>query len=76
MQAPSNAEIRQAIAIIDFGAEATEEEYVQAYRTLRDAGYIPMLPPKYAAGLATFTKAGVIQSNELPPHKTITEAKP
>lgn len=61
MTTPSNTEIAQAIAVIDFNAKATDDEYVAAYRTLRDAGYIPVLPPKYAIGLENFTKLGMIQ---------------
>lgn len=64
MTTPSNSEIARAIAVIDFDAKASDREYVAAYRTLRDAGYIGILPPKYAAGLANFAKLGMIQDNE------------
>lgn len=68
MITPSNTEI----AVIDFDANATDDEYVAAYRTLRDAGYMPLLPPKYAIGLANFTKLGMIQETNTSPQRGVT----
>lgn len=60
---PSSAEVANAIAVIEMMKSASEDGYVKAYTTLRDAGYINILPHKYRVGLAKFIELGLIKPN-------------
>lgn len=61
---PSNEQIAEAIAIIELMQSAGDDGYIKAYTTLRDAGYIGILPPKYLVGLMKFIELGLIKPNK------------